>query len=188
ALPFAAELIEVDPGQTRWTGAIERVLRPMALTVLVRAENLTAVRTWVDAHRIRGRLVFEEVPLHVSGPRPVDSEQSLVNKVRVSDTGFGDCVRTTLSERFDFACVDHPDDLDDHTRAVTVKGQADTSRTRNDVEDRRRRDERRHFVHGDRNTKLDALIGSLKQARMELDAAEQTDAAAEAEAAAVQCG
>jgi uncharacterized protein YPO0396 len=65
ALPFAAELIEVDPDQARWTGAIERVLRPMALTVLVRAENLTAVRTWVDAHRIRGRLVFEEVPLQV---------------------------------------------------------------------------------------------------------------------------
>ena len=54
ALPFAAELIEVDPAEARWTGAIERVLRPMALTVLVRSENLSAVRTWVDAHRIRG--------------------------------------------------------------------------------------------------------------------------------------
>src|SRR5699024_4242290 len=139
-LPFAAELIEVDPDQARWTGAIERVLRPMALTVLVRAENLTAVRTWVDAHRIRGRLVFEEIPHQVPSPRPVGSEKSLVNKVRVSDTGFGDWVRATLSERFDFACVDHPDELDDHPRAVTVKGQVKTSRTRYEKDDRRRLD------------------------------------------------
>ncbi|MBR7503690.1 hypothetical protein KCW65_26775, partial [Mycobacterium tuberculosis] len=60
ALPFAAELIEVDPAHAQWTGAIERVLRPFALTVLVRQENLGAVRSWVDAHRVRGRLVFEE--------------------------------------------------------------------------------------------------------------------------------
>ena len=49
ALPFAAELIEVDPDEAAWTGAIERVLRPMARTVLVRSENIASVRAWVDS-------------------------------------------------------------------------------------------------------------------------------------------
>lgn len=184
ALPFAAELIEVDPSEARWTGAIERVLRPLALTVLVRSENLSAVRTWVDAHRIRGRLVFEEIPHSVPSPRPVGSEKSLVNKVNVSDTGFGDWVRTTLSERFDFACVDHPDELDDHHRAVTVKGQVKTSRTRYEKDDRRAIDDRSQWVLGDREAKLEALIESLKEAQSELAAAEQVVAAADAETAA----
>lgn len=183
ALPFAAELIEVDPDEARWTGAIERVLRPMALTVLVRAENLSAVRTWVDAHRIRGRLVFEEIPHSVPSPRPVGSEKSLVNKVRVSDTGFGDWVRATLSERFDFACVDYPDELDDHPRAVTVKGQIKTSRTRYEKDDRRAIDDRSQWVLGDREAKLEALVESLKEAQSELAAAEHVVAAADAETA-----
>ena len=183
ALPFAAELIEVDPDEARWTGAIERVLRPLALTVLVRSENLSAVRTWVDAHRIRGRLVFEEVPHSVPSPRPVGSEKSLFTKVHVSDTGFGDWVRTTLSERFDFACVDRPDELDDHPRAVTVKGQIKTSRTRYEKDDRRAIDDRSQWVLGDREAKLEALVESLKEAQSELAAAEQVVAAADAETA-----
>ncbi|MGO2860049.1 MAG: ATP-binding protein [Brevibacterium sp.] len=183
ALPFAAELIEVDPAEAKWTGAIERVLRPVALTVLVRSENLATVRSWVDSHRIRGRLVFEEIPSQVPKPRPVGSEKSLVNKVRVAETGFGDWVRSTLSERFDFACVDHPDELDDHSRAVTLKGQVKTSRTRYEKDDRRRIDDRSQWVLGDRESKLEALISVLKEAQTELAEVEAIVDAANAETA-----
>ena len=183
ALPFAAELIEVDPAHAKWTGAIERVLRPLALTVLVRSENLSAVRSWVDAHRIRGRLVFEEIPAQTPKPRPASSEKSLVNKVEVDDSGFGQWVRSTLSERFDFACVDRPDELDDHARAVTLAGQVKTSRTRYEKDDRRRIDDRSQWVLGDREAKLEALIDSLREAQAELADAEEIVRAATAETA-----
>ena len=183
ALPFAAELIEVDPDEAAWTGAIERVLRPMALTVLVRSENIASVRAWVDSHRIRGRLVFEEVPAHVPGPRPAGSDSSLINKVHVAETGFGDWVRSTLSERFDFACVDAPEELDDHHRAVTVKGQIKTSRTRYEKDDRRRIDDRSQWVLGDRESKLEALVASLKEAQSELAEAESIVTTADAQTA-----
>ncbi|MDN6135293.1 MAG: AAA family ATPase, partial [Brevibacterium sp.] len=183
ALPFAAELVEVDPDHAAWTGAIERVLRPLALTVLVRSENLGAVRSWVDSHRIKGRLVFEEIPAQAAKPRPVGSAKSLVNRVTVADTGFGEWVRSTLSERFDFACVERPEELDDHPRAVTIKGQVKTSRTRYEKDDRRRIDDRSQWVLGDRESKLEALIAALKEAQPELSEAEAVVEAANAEIA-----
>ena len=61
ALPFAAELIEVPPEHARWRGAIERVLRPFALTMLVPSQHLSAVRRWVDTEHLAMRFVFEEV-------------------------------------------------------------------------------------------------------------------------------
>ncbi|MDN5910685.1 MAG: AAA family ATPase, partial [Brevibacterium sp.] len=183
ALPFAAELIEVDPDHAAWTGAVERVLRPLALTVLVRSENLGAVRSWVDSHRIKGRLVFEEIPAQAPKPRPVNSAKSLVNKVTVAETGFGDWVHSTLSERYDFACVDSPDELDDHPRAVTIKGQIKTSRTRYEKDDRRRIDDRSQWVLGDRESKLEALIAALKEAQAELAEAQAIVDAANAETA-----
>lgn len=183
ALPFAAELIEVDPDHAAWTGAIERVLRPLALTVLVRSENLGAVRSWVDSHRIKGRLVFEEIPAQAARPRPVGSAKSLVNKVTVAETGFGEWMHSTLSERFDFACVERPDELDDHPRAVTIKGQIKTSRTRYEKDDRRRIDDRSQWVLGDRENKLEALIAALKEAQAELAEAESVVDAANAETA-----
>jgi uncharacterized protein YPO0396 len=155
----------------------------MALTVLVRSENIASVRAWVDSHRIRGRLVFEEVPAHVPGPRPAGSDSSLINKVHVAETGFGDWVRSTLSERFDFACVDAPEELDDHHRAVTVKGQIKTSRTRYEKDDRRRIDDRSQWVLGDRESKLEALVASLKEAQSELAEAESIVTTADAQTA-----
>src|SRR5699024_12638724 len=79
----------------------------------------------------------------------------------------------------------HPDELDDHPRAVTVKGQVKTSRTRYEKDDRRRLDDRSQWVLGDREAKLEALIDSLKQAQTELAAAEQIVAAADSAAAKV---
>lgn len=171
ALPFGAELIEVKTEHAAWTGAIERVLRPLALTLLVRAEHLGKVRSWVDGNRITTRLVYEEVPQSPAAPRPARSTTSLVNRLRVSDSGFGDWVSWVLAERFDYACVEALGDMDDHVKAVTINGQIKTSRTRYEKDDRRRIDDRSQWVLGDRDAKLEALIDELKTAQTELEAA-----------------
>ncbi|WP_226346885.1 ATP-binding protein [Agilicoccus flavus] len=171
-LPFAAELIDVRPEFADWAGAIERVLRPFALTLLVRSEHLPAVRRWVDAHRIPVRLVYEEVRADAPAPRPAGSEISLVHRVRVADGPFASWVSGQLSERFDVACVEHPDDLDAHARAVTIQGQI-KARLRYEKDDRQRIDDRAHWVLGDREGKLEALIAQLRDATGELEAAGQ---------------
>src|SRR5699024_6539231 len=163
-----------------WTGAIERVLRPLALTLLVRSEHIRAVRQWVDAHRIRARLVFEEGTADVPPPRPLRSELSLVHRVEVKEDRFGTWVRSTLAERFDVACVDSPDALDDHTRAVTINGQLKSSRTRYEKDDRSRIDDRSQWVLGDREAKIEAYIGLRKDAEAEYETAKQVVDAASA--------
>lgn len=183
ALPFGAELIEVRPEHAAWTGAIERVLRPLALTLLVRSDHLGTVRSWVDSHRITTRLVFEVVPQTAASPRPAKSAISLVNRVRVAETGVGEWVSWALSERYDYACVDHLSEMDDHVKAVTINGQIKTSRTRYEKDDRRRIDDRSQWVLGDRDAKLEALIDELKAAEADLQAVRTIVETAEADVA-----
>ncbi|GAB3282137.1 ATP-binding protein [Microbacterium lacusdiani] len=173
ALPFAAELLEVRPEFDAWAGAIERVLRPLALTMLVRPEHLPAVRRWVDANEIAVRLVFEEAGGSAGPPRPAASSTSLVNRVRVAQGPFGTWLSARLSEQFDYACVETPDGMDEHVRAVTINGQIKSSRTRYEKDDRVRIRDRAAWVLGDRAAKLEALIALRATADAEVTAAQR---------------
>ncbi|MFT8636592.1 MAG: ATP-binding protein [Pseudoclavibacter sp.] len=165
ALPFVAETVEVRSEYREWTGAIERVLRSFALTLLVPSERLRDVRRWVDGNHLKTRLVFEEVGMDTPESGPIRTPHSLVGRVEVSEGRFGDWVSGQLAARFDYVCVDHPDELADHARAVTINGQMRTSRTRYEKDDRRLIDDRSTWVLGDRKSKLEALLADLSAAK-----------------------
>lgn len=169
SLPFVAELVDVRPEHEDWRGAIERVLRPFALTLLVRTPHLAAVRRWIDATRLGARVVFEEVASDAVSPRPASSSLSLVNRVHVRDGAFQSWVLGRLSERYDYACVDRPDDLGVHPRAVTINGQVRASQTRYEKDDRWAVDDRRRWVLGDPAALLDALIEHRAAAQHRVD-------------------
>ena len=173
SMPFAAELIEVKPDFKEWTGAIERVLRPFALTMLVRSQYLPAVRAWVDNNEIHGRLVYEEVADGIERPQPVLHRDSLINRIEIADSAVGAWVSWALSVRYNYVCVETPDGMGDHSRAVTIRGQMKTSATRYEKDDRRGINDRSHWVLGDRAGKLSALADRLKEAQEELNAAQE---------------
>lgn len=169
SIPFAAELVDVRPEYEDWRGAIERVLRPFALTLLVRSPHLTAVRRWIDATRLGARVVFEEVTAETGSPRSSASSLSLVSRVAVRDGPFEAWVLSHVSQRYDFACVERPDDLGDHPRAVTINGQVRASQTRYEKDDRWAIDDRKRWVLGDPAALLDALIEHRRAAQDRLD-------------------
>ncbi|WP_427869862.1 ATP-binding protein [Leucobacter luti] len=171
AFPFAAELLEVKKEHVNWTGAIERVLRPLALTLLVPSHHLSEVRRWVNTHRINGRLTYEVVG-EAAAPRPAASAVSLLSRVSVATHPHGAWLTGILSQRYDYACVDHPDELDQHARAITVEGQIKQSATRYEKDDRRQVDDQRHWVLGDREAKHEALLAHLRSAEAERKAAQ----------------
>ncbi|WP_282828225.1 ATP-binding protein [Gulosibacter sediminis] len=171
ALPFTAELIEVRQEYAEWTGAIERVLRSIALTMLVPEHHLAEVRRWVNAHRIPGRLRFEVVG-EPAPPQPAASDVSLVNRVAVAEHPYAAWLAGVLSTRFDYACVDSPDDFDRHARAITKEGQLKQSATRYEKDDRHDISDQRYWVLGDREAKHEALITHLHRAEAEVKAAE----------------
>lgn len=191
ALPFGGELIEVLPEFAGWTGAIERVLHPIATALLVRDEHLPEVRRRVESRNLGARLVFEAVPPTADRPRPTRTPKPLLHRIRVSDGPFGDWLRWRLSSEFDVSCVDHPDEFDSVERGVTIGGQLKRSARRYVKDDRHAVDDRRHWVLGADNTaKVELLIAQRRDAERRHGAAEARleHAQREANAAAARRG
>lgn len=126
SLPFAAELLQVKDSYADWTGAIERVLRPLATVMLVPAAHEFAVSAAVDAHHLGARLRFTTVPAESGTPPRAGSEDSLVYRVRVNDdatSAVRDWLHYELARRFDYQCVEAADQLGGLERGVTRAGQ-----------------------------------------------------------------
>ncbi len=174
AVPFVGELLSVDPAHADWTGAIERVLRSLALTLAVRTDLLPAVRAFVDREHLGVRLVYEVVDDGVPSPRPAATDRSLLHRVRAEPGAFERWVNWRVARDYDFACVLRPRDLDDHDRAVTRSGQVRRG-DRYEKDDRAAVDDRTRWVLGsDTTAKLDALLALRAELRDTLRRAEAT--------------
>ena len=166
ALPFAGELIEVLPEFAAWSGAIERVMFPLASALLVRDDYLHEVRRRVEARNLGARLVFEAVPAIADTPRAARTDTSLLHRIRVSAGPFRDWLLARTAAEFDVACVDHPDDLDRVDRGVTIGGQIKKSARRYEKNDRHRIDDRSQWILGaDNEAKIDLLIERRRNAQ-----------------------
>ncbi|WP_168625644.1 SbcC/MukB-like Walker B domain-containing protein [Cryobacterium sp. BB307] len=181
ALPFAGELIEVLPEFAEWSGAIERVLYPLASALLVRDEYLPEVRRLVERRTLGARLVFEAVPIVADPPRAARSDRSLLHRIRVTAGGFHDWLQTRIASEFDYACVDHPDELDGVERGVTIGGQVKKSARRYEKNDRYAIDNRTKWILGaDNEAKIELLLEQRRVAeRRQTDAKARLDQAEE---------
>ena len=156
--PFVGELIDVLPDWAGWTGAIERVLRPLATVMLVQSEHLLDVSAVVDRLHLGARLVYESVPPTVEPPLRTRSERSLIHRVRVADGPMSGWVHRRLSERFDYECVDEVRDLHSTEHGVTRAGQVKRSSRVFEKDDRSHVEDRRQWILGSSNdAKLDLL-------------------------------
>jgi uncharacterized protein YPO0396 len=165
ALPFAGELIEVLPEFADWSGAIERVVFPLASALLVRDDHLPEVRRRVEARNLGARLVFEAVPAIADPPRAARTARSLLHRIRVSDGPFHDWLQARVAAEFDFACVDSPDELDTVERGVTIGGQVKKSARRYEKNDRHRIDDRSQWILGaDNEAKIELLLARRRDA------------------------
>lgn len=179
AFPFAGELLEVRREFADWTGAIERVLRPLATVMLVPENHIGRVRDAVDGLFLGARLVFESVPHRSDPPRPARTERSMVSRVQVADGPMSGWLHSVLSGNYDYECVDSPADIRTSEKAVTRAGQVKRSRTRHEKDDRSRVDDRSTWVLGfDNADKLDLLSSLVQAARADaVRFTEQVDAA-----------
>lgn len=179
AFPFAGELLEVRKEFADWTGAIERVLRPLATVMLVPEKHIDRVRDAVDGLFLGARLVFESVPSRSEPPRPARTERSLVSRVQVADGPMAGWLHSVLSGNYDYECVDSPAELGGSEKAVTRAGQVKRSRTRHEKDDRSRVDDRSTWVLGfDNADKLELLSSLVQAARATADQlADKVDAA-----------
>ncbi|MCG2622536.1 hypothetical protein LVY72_11490 [Arthrobacter sp. I2-34] len=166
AFPFAGELLQVRSEFADWTGAVERVLRPLATVMLVPEAHIAAVREAVDGLFLGTRLVFESVPAHPEPVRAAHSANSLVHRVEVQQGPLSAWLSAVLSRQYDFECVESPAGLAGPDQAVTRAGQVKRSRSRHEKDDRSRVDDRSQWLLGfDNADKVEHLVVLLKQTR-----------------------
>ncbi|WP_396640918.1 ATP-binding protein [Microbacterium sp.] len=180
AFPFAGELISVTEQHSAWRGAAERVMAPFATTLLVRDEHLVAARRAAESRTLGVRLVIEAVPHSVDEPRRPKDARSLVHRLVVRDGPFAAYIRKRIVTEFDYACVSHPDELDDVERGVTIGGMVKRNSRRYEKDDRHDvADATRWVLGGDTEARLEALLERRRQATAAMEEAESREAVAD---------
>lgn len=119
-LPYAAELIAVDPEEISWLPSIEKVLRAFGMNLLVREEHYHIVSRYIDRTRLQDvegkgqRLQY----LRVSAKRQYsDNFAILESKLMVSKLKFkprhplSAWVENEIRGRFNFQCCESVEDF-----------------------------------------------------------------------------
>ncbi len=184
-LPFAAELIALDPAEQRWQPAIELVLRGFALSMLVNESHYRQVRSYVeqvalvDARGVGQKLVYLRVPVPAVRDNSVEqarphAAQSLVNKLTFHPTHtLADWVRQEITRRFDFRCCESLEEFDQTPRfALTVNRQLKTTANHHEKDDRPRAVDPRNFVLGwdssEKQAELTRRTAELRRQRQQI--------------------
>ncbi len=193
ALPFAGELLEVKPEEAAWRGAVERVLRGFALSLLVDERYCPALAQHVNAAHLGGRLVYYRTgrpePSQTRPPAP----DSLVLKLNVKPGPHAAWLEAQLRQHFDYACVESVQAFRAADRALTREGQVKHSRARHEKDDRRPVNDPRHWVLGFDNREKRALFerqareAAERVARLEEEIRALTAREEEGDARALQC-
>jgi uncharacterized protein YPO0396 len=183
ALPFVGELVEVKPEESGWRGAIERVLRGFALSLLVPEDQYAAVSAYVNDTHLGHKLVYYRTVRTDQPARPLQA-QSLVLKLKVKEDGLSGWLQNELRQRFDYDCVDSLRAFRAaRERALTREGQVKHNRARHEKDDRNSVDARQYWVLGfdnraklalyeqdarelqERAAQLDAQLGTMRGQR-----------------------
>lgn len=173
-LPFVGELLRVRDEHTDWAGPIERVLRPLATTLLVPAVHRELVLAAVDREHLRTRLTLEVVPREIDRPRPVGNPASLVHRVEGKEGPFRSWVQHTVSSQYDVACVPDATALAGVDRGVTRAGLVKSRGTRHVKDDRYPVDDRTRWVLGfDNADKVELLLERRRAAEADVVVAER---------------
>ena len=178
-LPFAAELIAVDPAQNRWEASAEMVLNSFALSLLVPDRFYQRVRGYVERHRItderdRGaRIEYIRVGKASENTGDRIHPNSLYRKLVFRSHEFTPWIKGQIIRRFNFRCCENVEEFNEVDRnAVTVHRHVKFNSELHKKDDRQRTVDPRYFVLGWDNTEKKRRIGeniaALEQEREEL--------------------
>ena len=163
-LPYVAELFDLQPDQTRWRLAVEKVLRSVGLRLLVPDQHYAKVLRFVNETNMRGRLALHHVRAGASGrhaePNTLAGKLLLVNPKHACAAEATDIVAAAG----DHICVDTPDVFVRFRRAVTDTGLHKDSERLAIKDDRRPIKPSEYIYQGDITAKLDALHTELTEA------------------------
>jgi uncharacterized protein YPO0396 len=163
-MPFIGELIRVDETQTKWEGALERLLHNWGLSLLIPERLYRPVGQYVDQTHLKGRLVYFRVPESQEKSTPLESaDNSLLNKIKIKPgTPYHEWLVQQLGKRFDYICCNMMEDFYRFPRAITQKGQIKSGRQRHEKDDRHSIHDRSRYILGWQNKEKIKTLEKIK--------------------------
>ena len=186
-MPFVGELVRVWESESRWEGAIERVMRNFALDMLVPETHYREVIHYINRTHLRGRIVFHRVRQldGFTAPRHTP-DNALVHKVEIKpDSIYYHWLLHELHRRFDYECCEDMETFALARKGLTPEGLIKNGNTRHEKDDRYDIRDRRNYILGWDNAakrhaleqELDGLEHKQRQNAGQLNAAQETVAA-----------
>lgn len=176
ALPFVGELLKVNPTESAWEGAIEKLLRDAGISLLVSQAHYRSVSKYVNDNTLRSpdgrgiKLSYLEVAdqeVFTRGQKELELD-SVCHKIDIKpDTVFQEWLEAFLQRSFGaYLCVNVAD-LQRVPFGITQQGLIKSGRIRHTKDDRQHLNDRRNYVLGWSNLEkirvVEDLIADLEQ-------------------------
>lgn len=153
-LPFTGELLQVKASETRWQGALERLLHGFGLSLLVPERHYAAVSAWVDQTHLKQRLVYFRVS-EGNDQLLRHFQNASANPDRVSSKleikqghSLAQWLAQELERRYPHVCCENLERFRQQERALSLLGQVKSGRGRHEKDDRHALNDRNRYVLG----------------------------------------
>ena len=167
-LPFAGELIEVKSEHRAWTGAIERLLHSLGVSLLVPERHYLAVADFINGRHLGLRFTFHRVP----ATAPAARADVLHDPARVparlrfrEEHPLAAWLQGEVARRFHHHCCESVQHLREVDYGITREGLVREGGSRHVKDDRRAVDDVTNRVLGwSIEDKIQALTAEFRQA------------------------
>ncbi|MBS1663352.1 MAG: hypothetical protein JST68_20075 [Bacteroidetes bacterium] len=171
-LPFAGELMQIKTQDLDWQPALEKLLNPLALRLLVPDKYYKKVTRYINTTDLRTRLVYNLVK-DVALQQHADPGTVWHKLDFHPDHPLSAWVGQQVIQQYSYSCVDSEKSLERYERAITLQGLI-KNRDRHEKDDRPGRGDASRYVLGWNNEpKKEALQRRRSQVLMELEQADE---------------
>jgi uncharacterized protein YPO0396 len=171
-LPFAGELMQVQSQEMDWQPALEKLLYPLSIRLLVPDKHYKKVNRYVNSTDLKTRLVYNLVK-DIALRQHAD-EGTVPSKLEFHrEHPLSAWVQQQVILQYSFSCVDNERSLDRFEKAITPQGLI-RNKDRHEKDDRPGSNDPSRYVMGWNNEKKkEALQLRRSQLLGELDQAEE---------------
>jgi len=171
-LPFAGELMQVRSEELDWQPALEKLLNPLALRLLVPDKHYKKVTRYINNTDLKTRLVYNLVK-DVALQQHADKGTAWHKLEFHPEHPLSAWVGQQVIQQYNFSCVDNEKSLERYEKAITIQGLI-KNRDRHEKDDRPGRSDASRYVLGWNNEKKkEALQRRRSQLLTELEQADE---------------
>jgi len=171
-LPFAGELMQVRSEEMNWQPALEKLLNPLALRLLVPDKHYKKVTRFINNTDLKTRLVYNLVK-DIALQQHADKDTAWQKLEFHPEHPLSAWVGQQVIQQYNFSCVDNEKSLERYEKAITMQGLI-KNRDRHEKDDRPGRSDASRYVLGWNNEKKkEALQRRRSQLLTELEQADE---------------